>query len=239
MIASLIQRISTLEPAPPWSLFAAVNTVFVSLVAVIAGSLLALTLLDGQAFDTLVAWLIGLTLTIAYVWASRREPEDRAALRLSETRSRLLIVLLFSLGMAIAIDALVMVASGQFLPAAELISFYGTSPGILSWILAWILMLIVQPIAEELVFRGVFYPTARHLMGAWGGFIMCVLVYAIFHYVAYSSPFTPVWYALVAPLLSGLVITGVRANSGSTRAAIIAHMGFGLFALLKLFVLPG
>lgn len=239
MMTSLIQRISTLEPAPPWSFFAAVNTVFVALVAVIAGSLIALTLLGGQEFDTLAAWLIGLTLAGIFVWTSRRAPEDRAALRLGETRSRLLIVLLFSLGMAIAVDTLAMLASGQFLPAVELGSFYGTSPGILTWILALILMLIVQPVAEELVFRGVFYPAARQTMGAWGGFVVCALVYALFHYLAYSSPTSSIWYALVAPLLSGLVITGVRASSGSTRAAIVAHIGFGLFALLKLFVLPG
>lgn len=239
MIASLVRRISTLEPPPPWGLFTAVNTVFVSLVAVIAGSLLSITLLGNQEFYTLVAWLIGLSLTVVYIWISRREPEDRAALRLGETRSRLLIVLLFSVGMAIAIDALGLGVSGEFLPVAELSSFYGTSPGIITWILAAFMMLIAQPIAEELVFRGVFYPSSRHLMGAWGGLLVCALVYAIFHYVAYSSPASSIWYALLAPLLSGLVITGVRANSGSTRAAIVAHMGFGLFALLKLFVLPG
>jgi membrane protease YdiL (CAAX protease family) len=239
MMTSLIQRISTLEPAPPWGLFIAINTVFVSLLAIIAGTLIASSLLGNQEFYILVAWLIGLTLTIVSVWTARRTPQDRAALRIGETNSRLLIVLLFSLGMAIAIDALGMVVSGAFLPAAELSIFYGTSPAILTWVLALILMLVVQPIAEELVFRGVFYPTARHVMGAWGGFIACALVYAIFHYVAYSSPINSIWYALGAPLLIGLVITGVRATSGSTRAAIVAHMGFGLFALLKLFVLPG
>jgi membrane protease YdiL (CAAX protease family) len=239
MIASLIKRISTLEPAPPWGLFAAINTVFVSLVAVIAGSLISYTLLGDQEFYTLVAWLSGLMLTIVFVWISRARPEDRIALQLGETRSRLLIVLLFSLGMAIAIDAIGLGVSGEFLPTPELSSMYGASPGIISWILALVLMLIAQPMAEELVFRGVFYPTTRQVMGAWGGFLVCALVYAIFHYVAYSSPTTSIWYALVAPLLSGLVISGVRANSGSTRAAIVAHLGFGLFALLKLFVLPG
>ena len=48
-------------------------------------------------------------------------------------------------------------------------------------------------------------------------------------------------YALsaVLPLLAALVITGVRAYTGSTRAAFMVHAGIGLFAVLKVLVLAG
>jgi len=233
----LIQRLSALDPAPPWGIFSALNTVLVALVAIIAGSFIALTIVGETAYTAIVASTIGLLLATGFVLVSRREPAEREALRLGDTDSRLFLVFLFALGMAILIDFIAVSASGLFLPVPELTGLLQRDPGIVGWLLAASFMLVVQPTGEELVFRGVFFPAARHALGAWGGLLICALVYALFHYIAYAAPDTNIIYALVSPLLAGLVLSGVRAYTGSTRAAILAHMAFGLFALLKLLFL--
>jgi membrane protease YdiL (CAAX protease family) len=101
---------------------------------------------------------------------------------------------------------------------------------------------VAQPVAEELVFRGIALPALRQGFGAWMGLVLCSLAYGLFHQLAYSSPTndaTLVWYGLALPLLAGLFISGVRVYTGSTRAAIAAHMAFGLFAVLKALTLAG
>ena len=68
---------------------------------------------------------------------------------------------------------------------------------------------------------------------------MCAAVYALFHLLTYPpnylgfSGLTPIWYGLMLPFLDGLIISAVRAHTGSTRSAVAAHLAFGLFAIVK------
>jgi membrane protease YdiL (CAAX protease family) len=239
----MLKRIGQVEAAPPWGLFGAINTTFVPLVAVVAGTFIALALI-GEPIEvvTLAAWVIGAAISIAYVRATRQKSDEQAALRLGTLTSRLLIFLLLGIGMAIVVDIIALAATRQFLPAPELAGLFAIrdSVNILIWLVAIVFMLVLQPVADELVFRGVFFPVARQVMGAWGGLVVSAMVYALFHYLAYPYPTSEpagVWYALVSPVLVGLILGSIRANTGSTLAAIVAHAGFGLFALLKLIVL--
>jgi membrane protease YdiL (CAAX protease family) len=235
----MLKRIGQVEAGIPWGLFGAINTAFMPLVGVLAGTLIAYALI-GQPLEvvTLVGWVIGAAITIVYVRVSRRSAEERAALRLGEINSRLLIFLLLGVGLAILVDIIALAATGQFLPVPELAGLYANRATLhpVIWIVAGVFMLVLQPVADELVFRGVFLPVARQVIGGWGGLVVTAMVYALFHYLAYPYP-TVIWYALVSPLIMGLLLGGIRASSGSTSAAIVAHAGFGLFALLKLLVL--
>jgi membrane protease YdiL (CAAX protease family) len=139
--------------------------------------------------------------------------------------------------------------TGDFFPTSELFPFFDRlvsgavivplNVDLFSWVLAFLLLVVLQPIAEELVFRGVVYPALRANFGAWLGFGMVVVLYALFHLVAYAPQPPNLWYGFFMPLLVGAVITFTRAYTGSTRAAIIAHAAFGLFALLKAFAISG
>jgi MFS-type transporter involved in bile tolerance (Atg22 family) len=62
-------------------------------------------------------------------------------------------------------------------------------------------------------------------------------VYGLFHAFVYTST-NNTWHLFIAPFLIGLFMSAVRAYTRSTRAAIVAHVGFGLFALLKLLAVP-
>ncbi len=238
-MSAIMRRIGKLETAPPWGFFTAINTAFAAFICfTIVGTPISLVLFADQPFDQLAAWSLGAVLTVFYVNFSRRN--DRESLKLETAQSRLLIVLLLSIGLAITIDLLGLLGNGQFLPAPELIKVMIARDNILVWVIAILFMVLLQPLAEQLVFSGVFFPAAQQAFGAWGGYIFSALCFALFHYFVYGfPPVNGLWPSAWAPLLAGFVIIGVRANSGSTGSAIVAHMGFGVFALLKLFVLLG
>jgi membrane protease YdiL (CAAX protease family) len=234
MIARILRSLANAESdIPPWSLLTALTLPVLVLIALILGSVIILSLLGTESYAPLIGWIVGSGIATAYIYAAFRR--DHTALRLGPTNARLFIVLLFAIGMAVLIDLIDLGITGQFLPVPELLSLVGANAGLAGWLAALLLMLVTQPLAEELAFRGIFYPSVRRLLGGWGGLLVCALGYGLFHLIAYTSaPDVHLWHTFVTPVLSGLVISGVRANTRSTRAAIIAHVGFGIFALLKL-----
>lgn len=234
MIARILRSLANPEPEnPPWGLTTALAMPLLVLVALIFGSVIALSLLGTESYVPLVGWTAGSSMAAVYIYAAFRR--DRVALRLGTANVRLFIVLLFALGMAVLIDLIDVAVTGQFLPVPELRSLVGTDAGFAGWLAALLFMLVTQPLAEELAFRGVFYPSVRRLLGGWGGLLACALAYGLLHLIAYTStPDTHLWHTFATPALHGLVISGVRASTGSTRAAVIAHVGIGIFALLKL-----
>ena len=239
MAASLVRRLSQAEPPPPWGLFAAVNAALVGLIAIVAGSFIGLSVFGDQPAALLTGWTIGSLVTVIFVSVSRRQPDERAALRLDAGQTRLYLVLLFSLGMAMVIDLVDLAVTGAFLPAPELVDLLAQPGSALAWAIAAALLLAAQPAAEELVFRGMLFPAARARLGPWLALLLAAVAHAAFHYAAYARPEIPLWHALVSPFLAGLVFTGVRVYTGSTRAAVVAHAAFGLFALLKVVALLG
>jgi len=105
-------------------------------------------------------------------------------------------------------------------------------------------MVFAQPIGEELVFRGVLFPSLRMIFGGWGGLLVNALVYTAFHAAIYTANTvangsTALWVSIGIPILHGLIFAAFRAYTGSTRAAIVAHAMFGLFAIVKLLAFTG
>jgi membrane protease YdiL (CAAX protease family) len=238
MIRRFLRSLANPEADPPaWSLGFGVMTIVLALVATILGSLIVVNLLGDTPAAWLGGWTLGSLVTASFVWSSSRR--NREALRIGPTNARLFLVLLFSVGMALFIDTIVLAITREFFPAPELLNLLFVAPGVGGWVLAVLFMLVAQPIAEELVFRGVFFPVARRALGGWGGLLATALAYAVFHLLAYaSSPIVNIWHTLITPLLIGLVISAARANTRSTRVAILVHFGFNLFALLKLLIVP-
>jgi membrane protease YdiL (CAAX protease family) len=231
---SLITRLSAAEAPQPWGLLTAFNSILIAYVMIVMGAFVGGYMLGTSAFGLQISWMIGCILIAGFVGLSRRR--DWAALRLEGSGRTLILAALFSLGVAILLDVVSLAVTRAFLPVPELGSLYQESAGLPAWIAAVLLMVVAQPIAEELVFRGIALPALRQALGAWIGLAVCALAYALFHQFAYSSPTgdpTLLWYSLALPFLAGLVITGVRVYTGSTRAAIVSHLAFGLFALLK------
>jgi membrane protease YdiL (CAAX protease family) len=230
MAAALFSRLSAAENPPPWGLWTVFVSIIVAYVMILMGTFLGTYFIGATALALLVGWIIACLLIIGFVMLSRR---DRASLRLEDQGRTLIFAALTGLGVAILLDVIGLRVTGEFLLVPELFGLTQETPTPAMWIAAFWLMVVVQPVAEELVFRGIAFPALRRAFGPWLGLIVCALAYALFHQLAYSAPATPLWYGLTLPLLAGLFITAVRMYTGSTRAAIAAHMAFGLFAVLK------
>lgn len=251
----MLKRLALLEPAPPWSLYAGIGAVVAMFLAIIVGATLATTLLAATPAQPLAGWVIGGTITIAFVAITRRRtPAESAALRLNAPSALPLpIVLLLALGLAITLDLLGLAFTGDFWPVAQLMGFFligagdtlvaRADVGLGAWALAALLLVIVLPLAEELVLRGVLYPALRTTLGAWPGLLMNAafqMAFYLFTYVTFQlDGVTPLWFGVIFPFLVGLLLACIRAYTGSTRAAIVAHVGFGLFAVLKALALMG
>ncbi len=237
-MTTLLKRIAQLEPAPPWTVGAVILTLIAAFIAIIMGTFFGFAVFDPEArYRDIAGWTVSMALIIALVWQTRHR--DREWLRLKPPSTPLPLILFVAFGAAVATDLVGLAITGVVLPAAELVNF--GAMGLIEWLFAIVFMLVAQPIAEELVFRGVAFPVVRTLFNAWGGLVISALLYALFHLLAYpissdAPPAVGLWYSLLQPLIAGLVISAVRAATGSTRAAVIAHAAFGLFAVLKLFI---
>lgn len=252
MIQRLFAPISRPEAPPPWGLAAAFSSLIAAFAAILIGSTLALMFYCGapenaaycQALNfrlppavSLAAWTLGAALTIVFVFATRRWPAERAALRLGPMRASVFWVLLISVGLAVTLDVITLRITSPLVAEPELQSFKALPAGPLDWALALVFMVIAQPAAEELVFRGLLLPALRQAAGPWPGYLLSAVLYAVFHLLAYppaAQDLNGLWYGALLPLVGGLVFGALRLHTGSTRAAILGHAAFGLFAVLKL-----
>jgi membrane protease YdiL (CAAX protease family) len=254
MFRRLLARINGLDTPPPWSLVAALGSGVVSFAAVVIGTFIALALLDNTQYTALAAWTIAAMVTIIFVFIRFNKPEERAALRLGISPGsglpvqEIFLMLLIGVGLSVTLDVVSGRVTNLFLPEPELMSLYTDVTlyqqpiNILSWIFAFVFMVVLQPIAEELVFRGLMLPSLRNAIGAWPGYIVSAILYAIFHMLAFPPPisdFNGFWYSQIMPFIAGLIFGAVRLYTGSTRAAILAHVGFGLFTVIKVLTLVG
>jgi membrane protease YdiL (CAAX protease family) len=231
------------DSPPPWNLSSALLTVLAAFIIMIAVSTIVGVLLGErvQSALVLIAWTFGNIAIIAFVIQSRRDPKDAPALRLTPAQMPLPLLVFLGAGVALALDLISLALTKQFLPVPELITVTPTDT--LTGIFAIALMLAAQPIAEELVFRGVAFPALRTRLGALPGLLLSALGYGVYHYALYTPLYanapeeTALWYGLLLPTLHGLLFSVIRARTGSSRAAIVVHVGVGLFALIKVFVL--
>jgi membrane protease YdiL (CAAX protease family) len=236
----MLKRIATAEEMPPWGYLFALGAFMVMFLGIIIGStVMSLVFPDGSPSVLLVGWGIGMTITIIYVLTSRRQsPDDIEALRMGATNTKLLIIALWSVGFAILFDLISWaVVNTQVLSTAELFGFVGGDISAMSWLIAGIFMILLQPLAEELVFRGLMFPAFRGMFGVWVGFWMVIIFHTLFHFLAYlpvtSDNTIILWYGAGLPFLHATFITAVRGYTGSTRAAWVAHAVFGAFAIIK------
>ena len=250
----MLKQIARLEPAPPWSFYTALGTLVGLFLSMVIGAGVAQVFFGNDPITPIFGWTVGAALAIIFVlFTRRRTVEDVAALRLeANDNSRLPIVALFCVGMAVTIDVIALGITGDFWTTPELFSLFAINTdntfaaldvSVIAWVIAFIFMVFMQPIAEELVLRGVVFPAARSTLGTWTGFFMVVVLHTLFHVLAYLSiaPTDPtrIFYAILVPFLDALVITAVRAYTQSTRAAIVAHAAFGAFMVLKALTLTG
>jgi membrane protease YdiL (CAAX protease family) len=257
-MAALLRRIGTLDPAPPWGIATAIGFLIASFALMVISTTITGLVFGQTVLATLGGWSLGMVVMALLVTVARnRTPEDGAGLGIVSgvvDPARLVLTVLLGIGVAITLDLIgLLVTGGVASPVAELLVFFGGTPGTAvttpfaadfpAWFIAILFLAVFQPVGEELVFRGVIYPALRQGLGAWMGFLLTAVFSGIFHLLAYTTqpqstlPFF--WYAFLLPLFDALFLGAVRANTGSTRSAIAAHVGLGLFAIMRTLLLAG
>lgn len=255
MFSQLMKRIAATEAMPPWSIWGAIGAMVASFVALIFGTTVAAILPPSQS-SLLLGWAIGAALVIALVWFTRRSPRYLPALKLGDTPNgagdnafqNVFWYLLIGIGLAILLDIIGRGVVGRIAPDLELLDLYGytqiygepVQAG--SWIVVILFMVFLQPIAEGLVFQGMLLPSLRAAISPWAGFILTAVAHTLFHFIAYPPPGSGnstflLWAGILAPFISAVIYGAVRIYTNSTRAAILTHMAFGLFAVVKLLTL--
>lgn len=239
------------ENAPSWA--TAVGSIVAAFAMIIIGSSLISLIFGNTPSAVITGWTIGALMMVVFVSMTRsREWES---LRLQPPKTPLPLIVLMGVAFALALDLISLVVTQAALPPVELLSFFNPATllggekqvvagvTLISWILAFLFMAGAQPVGEELIFRGIVFPAFRHGMQARAAVFLSALAYALFHLLAYAPPAgsSPIllWYSFGVPFFEGVFISGVRAYTGSTRAAIAAHFAIGALAALRALVLIG
>lgn len=94
---------------------------------------------------------------------------------------------------------------------------------------------LVAPLVEELFFRGFLYPAVERWTGATTSIIITAGAFAAMH----GTQLAYAWAPLLVLFGVGLVLTMIRARSGSVAACVIVHMGYNLVLFVMLFFATG
>ena len=234
----IISRMIQTQAPVPWSLLDALFALFVLVVGMIViGATVASLLSENPVAPTptvlLIGWCIGSVIAMGYVWLNYRRREGGiTALHLDTKVQSLAFVALITIGAALLFDLIAAASAGQFSPIPELRGIVGGNLN--DWIIAIVFLVMLQPIAEEVVFRGILQPSLRIALKPWAGWLVTSLLYAIFHFLVYASQLQgsdAVWVGFILPFLQGLYLGSVRIVTTSTSAAIVAHAIFGIVAI--------
>jgi membrane protease YdiL (CAAX protease family) len=88
------------------------------------------------------------------------------------------------------------------------------------------------PFMEELFFRGFLYPVlARHMGISWA-VILTALPFALMHMFQYGYA----WGVVLLIFIMGIVVTLVRAVTGSVAASFLVHVGYNTTEMVALLV---
>lgn len=245
MLKTLLTQIQAPETPPFWSVLIAVLFGFAYPVVYIAAGAFVVTVSGGDlASPSLNIAPLGVALAClinAFVvtrWVGRRTPDGNAnqALRLAQTPTiPPLVLLLIGLGGAFLIDLLgrlTRLTAGQVVPNVYTVLGQLNTAGALVWAIAAATAVLIQPIGEELTYRGIVYPALTRPLGNLGALFVSSAGFALVH-AAVLSTGGGVWYSVLQPFLMAIWVGGVRAYTQSTQAAIITRAAFGLFFVLS------
>ena len=206
----------------------------------IVGSIVSVVLAnDGSPTATvlLIGSAIGELLVIFYLYLTQRNQQQNLAL--TKTSYSIPLLLLIGMGAGITVDLIAAAGNRTFHPIPELTNI--NQEGIFGLVIAGIFLLFIQPIAEEIIFRGVLVPKLRELTSGIMGIIIGGILYGGFHYLAYATALenssTQLWYGIIAPSILGIFYGVIRVYTGSTRATILTHIGANLLFFLIALIL--
>ena len=115
--------------------------------------------------------------------------------------------------------AFVSLASSAFPPSHPLPieNIFQNRPAVLMYMFAAV---FVAPLVEETLFRGYLYPVVARTFGVWGGIAIVGTLFGLLHSVQLWGG----WWQIALLVFVGIVLTAVRAVSGTLVGSYIVHL---------------
>jgi len=95
--------------------------------------------------------------------------------------------------------------------------------------------ILIAPVVEETIFRGFLYPVVARQFGMRAGVILTGLVFGGVH----AAQLWGGWGQIALVMVVGIVLTWVRARTGSVTASYLMHLGYNSLSFLGFFVATG
>jgi len=181
--------------------------------------LVSQALLDGGAI--LYLYLILLNRTSAPFWKSigwREMRPGMGTIRSSATR--------FLAGGAML--ALVVTFAGSFFNSKQALPIEELLKARVSVLLFAILGVLVAPLVEETIFRGFLYPVIARRLGITAGIAITGTLFGLMH----AAQLWGGWGQIGLLILVGIVLTWVRARTGTVAASYFVHLGYNGLQLI-------
>ncbi len=121
--------------------------------------------------------------------------------------------LLFSIGVQVGS---MLVDTGRKLPVEKLFEDRSGAFGVM------LLAILGAPLVEETIFRGYVYPVLARRCGIGGGVVLTGILFGLLHAVQLWGG----WGQIALLILVGMVLSRIRASSGSVLPCYFFHLGY-------------
>lgn len=127
-----------------------------------------------------------------------------------------------------AVLALMVSFAGAFLNSKETLPIEELLKARISMFIFAVLGVAVAPLVEETIFRGFLYPIIARRTGIAAGIAITGILFGMLHAVQLWGG----WGQIALLMLVGIVLTWVRARTGTVAASYFVHLGFNGLQLL-------
>lgn len=121
-----------------------------------------------------------------------------------------------------AVLALVVSFVGGFLNSKEALPIEQLLKARVAVILFGVLGVLVAPIVEETIFRGFLYPVIARWLGVAAGVAITGTLFGLMH----AAQLWGGWGQIALLIMVGIVLTWVRARTGTVAASYFVHLGY-------------
>lgn len=127
-----------------------------------------------------------------------------------------------------AVLAVVVSFSSAFLNSKESLPIEELLKARVSMLLFAVLGVLVAPLVEETIFRGFLYPIIARRTGVAAGIAITGILFGMLHAVQLWGG----WGQIALLMMVGIVLTWVRARTGTVAASYFVHLGYNGLQLL-------
>ncbi len=136
-----------------------------------------------------------------------------------------------------ALLAVTVAFAGGFLNSKETLPIEELLQARVSIVLFGVLGVLVAPLVEETIFRGFLYPVIARRLGMAAGIAITGTLFGLMH----AAQLWGGWGQIALLIFVGVVLTWVRARSGTVAASYFVHLGYNGLQLVGyvIYVLSG